>query len=327
VRIAIILFFILNFASCAKKPAEEREEAIDLAQTYLSDGKCKKAIDVLEGVGRDRSDGIYLQVLASAYACRAGFDERDFLSVEIQKIDSDPTDLMKSLTTFTLSPETEADSDDYADFKEALDILLNVDSAQPSQVRREAKYGVRRSGDMGTYALFLSLTQLGKFIHFYGNVNAAGAKGTGAASTNEQGATPSTCFIEYTQSDAITFLGLGGGSVCNDMAIDDGHPDMLFAPAATLVITKRRMCEGLMLITNIIDILNNMTLPSSSMGDLSQVTATVNTYKTAITTADPGLETLIETTSQATCETLVADPAEFDNLQYIYALLFESGLP
>lgn len=327
-RSALILSFLILFCSCAKKPAEEVDEAIDLALTYLSDGKCASAIDVLEDVGRDVDNAVYLQVLASAYACRAGFDERVFLAVDIPLIDSDSADLMKSLTLLTLSPESEADSDSYTDIKEALNILLDVDANQPSQAAREAKYGPRKAGDMGVYALFLSMTQLGKFLHFYGNVDSTGAKGTGAASTDEQGVTPSNCFVEYTEADALTFLGGGGGSVCNNMAADDGHPDMLFAPAGTLVITKRRMCEGLMLVTNIVDILNNLTLPTdSSMGQLASVTTTVNTAIAAVIAARPALEPLITTTSQDECESLVAAAGEFDNLQLIYAMIFEGGLP
>jgi hypothetical protein len=88
------------------------------------------------------------------------------------------------------------------------------------------------------------------------------------------------------------------------------------------------MCQGLVLVTNVIDILENMTLPtSSSYGDLVGLSTTVGAFKTSIIAADASLETLIETTSQTTCETLVADATEFGNLQYIYALLFEVGLP
>ena len=326
-RSALILSFLILFCSCAKKPAEEVDEAIDLALTYLSDGKCDKAIDVLEEVGRDLENAIYLQVLASAYACRAGFDERTFLADDIPKIDSTAANLMKSLTTMTLSPETVADSDEYTDLRTSLEILLYVDANPPSQAAREAKYGPRKAGDMGVQTLFLSLTQLGRFLHFYGNVDAAGIKGAGTASTDEQGVTPSNCFVEYTYASAVTALGLAAGT-CNDMSSDDGHPNMLFAPAATLTITKRKMCEGLMLVNNIVDILNNLTLPSdSSMGDLTNVTTTVNASKALIIAADPALQTLLDTTSQEDCETLVAAAGEFDNLQLIYAMLFEGGLP
>ena len=326
-RLAIILLLTLILTSCAKNPSEIVDEAIDVALTKLSDGDCDGAIDVLEDAERDTSNAIYLQVLASAYACRAGFDERDFLLNQITKIDSDPTNFMKSLTTLSLSDESEADSEAYLDLRESLEVLLYVDSDQPSQAAREVKYGVRKAGDMGVQALFLSLTQLGKFLHFYGNVDSLGAKGAGAVNTDEQGAIPSTCFVEYTQAQAVLALAAGIGGACNDLAVDDGHPNLLFTPAATLIVTKRRMCEGLTLLTNIIDILDNLTLPAdSSMGDLTSVSSTVNDYKATITTADPALATLISTTSQATCETLVETPAEFDRLQFIYALLFEKGL-
>jgi len=140
------LFFLL--CSCGKKTSEEVEEAIDLAQTYLSDNKCEKAIDVLESVGRDRSNANYLQVLASAYSCRAGYSDIVFLTTELVKINTAPAALMKSLTQLIFSPEIVADSVKYKALRESLDILLNVDSTQPSQVAREAK--CRRYGSSGT---------------------------------------------------------------------------------------------------------------------------------------------------------------------------------
>lgn len=326
-RLLLILFSLILFASCAKKPSDEVDEAIDIALTYLSSNKCAAAIDVLEDAGRDVENPIYLQVLASAYACRAGFNEIVFLSTEMTKIDSSAAGLMKSLTTFTLSADTEADSASYVDLREALDILLYVDTAQPSQLAREAIFGPRKAGDMGMQALFLSFTQLGKFLDFYGNVNALGVKGGGAANVDEQGATPSTCFIEYTEAQAILFLGGGGGGVCNNMASDDGHPDLSLA-APDLETTKRRMCEGLMLVTNIIDILSNISLPTSTtFANFATVATTVSTIKTTITGNYPQLATLLDTTSQTDCETLLDTPSELDNLQHLYALLFEAGLP
>ena len=326
-RSALILSLLILFYSCAKTPAEEVDAAIDQALTYLSDDKCTSAIDLLEGVGRDLDNPIYLEVLGSAYACRAGYNEIVFLSSEISKIDSSAANLMKSLTTLILSNEKAADSVKYLDLQEGIDVLLYVDSSQPSQVAREAKYGPRKAGDMGVQALLMALTQIGKFIDFYGNVNALGAKGAGLPSVDEQGAIASNCFLEYTEARSLVFLGAGGGGVCNDMATDNGHPDLSFA-APDLATTKKRMCQGLMLVTNIIDILGNITLPaSSSYGNLSSVATTVAALKTSITTADPALTTLVDTTSQADCETLIADASEFDNLQFIYALLFEAGLP
>jgi len=46
VRSIFLLFFILFFVSCSKTKPEELAEAIDLAQTYLSDSNCQDAIEV-----------------------------------------------------------------------------------------------------------------------------------------------------------------------------------------------------------------------------------------------------------------------------------------
>lgn len=325
-RFALILTLLLLFTSCAKKASDEVNEAIDIALTLLSSDKCEAAIDILEGVGRANNNPDYLQVLSSAYACRAGYSTVRFVANELEDIDTGAANLMKTLTLITTSDESEADSDSYVAMRDALDILLDSTGPQPSQTAREAKYGVRNAGDMGTLAALLSLTQLGKFLDFYGNVDAAGEKGLGAASVDEQTATPSTCFIEYTAADALLFLGAGGGGICNDMATDDGHPNLSLA-APDLTVTKSRMCEGLMLVTNILDILENITLPANSdLTELNDIFTSIGSMRTTIVTADPDLETLMTTTSRSECETIVADPTEFDNLQVIFALLFEAGL-
>jgi hypothetical protein len=323
-----ILFIFLTFTliSCAKTAPEKIDEAIDLALTYLTQEKCQKAIDVLEDVGPDTDNPVYLQVLASAYACRGGYNEITFLSTDIPAINSAAATFMKSLSKLTLSPETAADSDSYNDLLASMNTLLYVDDNQPSYAARVTKYGARKAGDMGVQTLFLGLAQLGKFINFYGNVDSSGTKGAGAANTDEQGATPSNCFLEYTEARSIAALGVLGGT-CDDMSSDNGHPNLSFAPAS-LTATKKKMCQGLVLVTNLIDILENITLPAnSSYGSITSLPTTVSAFKSSIIAADATLETLLETTSQTTCETLVAGATEFDNLQYIYALLFEVGLP
>ncbi len=297
-----------------------------MALTYLSSNKCDAAIDVLEGVGRDTSNPDYLQVLASAYACRAKFDTIKFLETQTLLIQGTDATLMKSLTLLALSRETSADSQTYSDVREALNILLNVDSEAPSQVRREGKYGAREAGDMGIQALLLSITQLGKYLHFYGNVNSAGSKGLGAANTDEQGSPASHCFVEYTDSGAIAFLGLGQTGICDNLATDDGHPDLSLA-AGSLTVTKRRMCEGLVLVTNIVDILTNISLPDDpAFAVFSSVTAVAETIKTRVS-ADPTLAAYIDITSQKECEELIANASDFGDFQQVYALIFEKGLP
>lgn len=326
-RYLLALCFLFTITSCAKKSSEKVEEAIDVALTYLSESKCDSAIDVLEEAGRDTTNAVYLQVLASAYACRAGYNEVRFLSQDVLKING--AMLFASLTTLSIAPEIEADSESYADLREALKVLLYVDVNQPSQAAKTSKFGPRKAGDLGVQALFLTLNQLGKFIHLFGNVGLVGTvvtKGAGAASVDEQTAQASKCFVEYTSTAALLLISNNEGGACKNTSFF-GHPDLSLAPAS-LSNTKRRMCEGLMLVTNIMDLLNNITLPANpSMGSIGSITALVNTLKSQITAINPAYGTLINTTSQATCEGLATTASGFDNLQDVFAVVFEKGLP
>lgn len=304
------------------KKEEEIDQAIDQMQTYLTSGNCQKAIDMAEDIGRQNDNPLFIQVHASAYMCRAGFSELTFIDFDIDRIDSTPDGFMASLTTFTSSTDTTADSAKYNDLKEALDILLNLNpSAQPSQAARNVAFGPRKAGDIALQALIVSLGQLGKYLKVYGNVDAVGAKG--------QGSNVNECFVEYTFNLAQLYLdGTTNGGACDDIGVDLGHPGLDFAPAASLAITKRRMCEGLMLVTNILNIVNEVDLSSNeSLEELTEIVQTLNDYRDFVTTTSPALGTLLSTTSQTTCESLIADSTQFNNMQFIFALLFEKGLP
>ena len=326
----LALSFLVILASCSQSPEEEVATAIDVAQTHLSKYECQDAIDLLEEVGRQNDDGIYLQVLASAYACRANFNELSFIQDDIPTLDTSSSGLFKSLSIMSKSYEASADSDHYKDLELAMNILLQADGGtQPSQANRNTKYGSRRAGDMGLQNLYMGFIQFGKFLNFYGNVDANGDKGLGPINTDEQGAVGSTCFVTYNYAPAIAYLQAGSnpGGVCNDPGgADNGHPNLSFI-AADLTRTKKRMCEGLVLITNMIDVLNNISLTSNTtLAALQSIKTTINDYKTLAVTVDPTLATLMDTTSQSVCESLVAAQPEFERLQVIYAALFETGL-
>lgn len=318
-RSNFILVLLILFYSCAKKPAEEVEEAIDQAQTLLTSRDCQKAIDILEDVGRQNSHAVYLRILASAYACHAGYSVINFIEEDIESIDvTDAASLFPSLSILRNSTETEADSFSYENMRVALNIILHSTGNEPSHLDRVAKFGPRKAGELSMSALLMSFAQLGKFLHYYGNVGATGNKGGGSGT--------STCFVKYTDPQATAALGGGATGVCDNIAVDDGHPDLSLA-VADLPDTKRRMCEGLMLVTNIIDILDTMTLPDSdSLGDISGVADIVNEFKDTIA-SNANLATLINTTSQEACEALVDDNTQFGYLQQVYVALFEVGLP
>lgn len=328
-RFLIILSLIFLLLSCAKAPGEKVAEAIDVAQSFLSKGDCEGAYKVLTEVGHQSSDANYLQVLASVYGCRASYSDLIIIdALENAGIDTTAAGLMKSLAVLSSSKvEKRADSTSYVAMRNGLNILLNDDGiTQPSQSERNAKFGSRKAGDLGMQVLLMSIAQMGKFLNFYGNVNTTGVKGGGAANTDEQTSPVSTCFLSYT-GNASTFIDLGTnlGGACRSTA-RVSHPNLSTA-AADLPVTKRRLCEGLTLLTNIIDVISNIPLSSnSSFAALDDVKELVADFKDTATGVDPSLSTLLETTSQKKCEEIVTSSAEFDRLQYIYALIFETGL-
>ncbi|HXH74919.1 MAG TPA: hypothetical protein VNJ08_08140 [Bacteriovoracaceae bacterium] len=317
-RSITIIFLLCLLASCSKKKPEEVADAIDVAQTYLSESKCTKAISLLEGVGRQNDDAIYLQVLASAYACRAGFSEINFLTSDVTTIDTSPsTDLMKSISILSTSNETATDSASYTDMQSALNVLLHADGGvQPSQLTREGAFGVRKAGDMGFQILFLTIGQLGKFLNQFGDVNTLGKKGAGTTSTN-------TCFLDYSYVQAQTARGTLPAATNACLSNTAGHDDLDLGTVAG----KRHACEGLMLITNLIDVLNNIDLSGSdTLSKLTGIASIANAFKSAAITAEPNVQTLLETTLQSSCVTLLDTPAEVDYMQLIYVMIFEAGL-
>ncbi|MGE3611528.1 MAG: hypothetical protein AB7I27_18195 [Bacteriovoracaceae bacterium] len=312
-----IVLLSLILLGCAKTPEEKVNEAIDVAQTYLSSNECQKAIDLLEEVGRQTDDPIYLQVLASAYACRADYEEISFIVSDVTTISSSNPGFLKSLTKMTMAQETAADSDEYTDILTALNLLLdtNSSSTQPSHSARVNLFGKRKAQDMDVQILLLSIAQLGKFLHYYGNVNSSGVKGGGSAGN--------TCFLSYTDATAQSLVQLGTTGACTGTT--NGHTDLAYG--ANLTKAKRRMCEALILVTNIIDILNGLDLSSNSnLSSLESVSTTINTIKTSVVTTYPSLATLLDTTSQSTCETLMSNATQFNNMEILFALIFEVGL-
>lgn len=309
-RNLFILLTILFLSSCAPKPEEKVAEAIDRALSHLSHGECDEAISVLQDSDSDGNDPVYIQVLASAYACKADFDEIKFVSDDLSAIDtSTAPKIFKSISIMSLSTDTAADTAGYANIKKAINTILNS-TTTVGQVARTTKFGTRKSGDMGVQALILNIVNFGKFLHYYGNVDTNGVKGGGSASNS--------CFLNYNdpRAQAITGVGTGACTVDNDGSIDLDQ---------TTAAGKRRICEGVMLLTNAIDILDNIDLSgSSTLSKLEDVSTQVNTYKTAATAA--GLGTIINMTSQATCETFLNTPANLLDMEYFYALVLETGL-
>lgn len=319
-RYLILIVSLFVFISCTKSEEEKTRKVIDQAQAFLTTNKCQEAINVLEAAGIDSSDPYYLQVYASSYACRSGFGEIKFFADDIPLIDaSDSQSFFSSLTQLSTSSETSADSNSYTDLLRGINIIINAGGgSSPSQVARTSMYGQRKAGDMGTQALYMLVAQLGKYLHLYGNVNSSGVKGGGSAG--------SQCFVAYDDPVAIAALGvLPAANACDPG--DAGHPALSLA-SSDLTRTKKRMCEGLMIVTNLSDILKNIILPDNdSIGDLTDIQFLVDQYVDDFaSSADSDYVSLIGMTKQSDCETFVTPSAKFAKLQQMFVALFEANL-
>jgi hypothetical protein len=297
---SFILIFTL-LVSCGNSPEEETTQAIDQALTLLSNYKCADAIKLLEDLKDQDKNPVWFKTLASAYACKAGFNMVKFIDDDLSKIDD--TKLFQSLSTLSYSDETSVDSANYLAMKHALDILGRSDFKQAT---RTADFGQRHGEDMGVQVLIYSIMQLGKYLNWYGNVDATGKKGAGT-NTN-------TCYLNYTYANAVAIVGTYPATNACQSTVD-GSPDL----EAKRIL---RMCEGITLITNIYDVLNTIDLSSSNtLSSLEDIVTEINNYRTAANAAGVGY--LLDVTSPSACQTLLANASDMNNAELLFALVLD----
>ncbi len=305
----VILIFVF---SCGKKDSQLTLEAIDVALTHLSKEECDEALKVLLKLKGQQENPVYLQVLASAYACKADYNEINFIEDDLTTLTTtSAVTIMTSLTKMTKSSQTEVDSDDYVSILNGINTLLGATYGTPGQLARNQKFGTRRSSYLGIQALLLQLVNLGKFLHFYGNVNNTGSKG--------QGTNSNTCFLNYSHLDATNLINNGLGGVCN--TTNDGHPDLDLSSTDG----KRRVCEGIVLVANIVDIIDNLELGNNSeLKILEDFSEEINLFLDIA--EQDGLGQFVTMTSQSDCETALNTPSNLNDIQTYFVLIFEKGL-
>lgn len=315
----VMLAMLCGAVACSASKEETVVDAIDTALYHLSQNspQCQKAIDALEDVSGQDSNPRYVQTLASAYACRGGFSELTFFD-EIDTIDS--SNFLASLAQLSSSAQNEADSDDFTDLQTAIDLILySGNRTSPSALSTISTFGTRHGTNLNLQAAYMIIVQLGRYIRWYGNTDAAGVKGGGA-----QG---NTCFFDYDSTGAPTPLSIatshGGGNACTGAGQGSASLDY---GGVTAALAQTRMCHGIILVNNLLDILENTTLSNNdALGDIREIYDDIQPYITAAAILDPGMPDLIETLAQVDCETIAAGS---DRTPQLYlASLFEGGLP
>lgn len=311
----LLLFFILG---CGASVEEKTSEAVLSANILLSQGKCQEAIDVLEENGRINDNAVYLQTLASAYACLSGYREPKFFVTDLP-LTASPSPLGGTAKYSTATNMAMSADSRYLNMQKAIEILLYAGGLptgqNPTAVARIAKFTEGEGLDIHTQLLFMILEQLGRFYRYYGNSSSSGVKATG---TNGN-----LCFVNYENvaldvgTDLSTSLALGATGACNTIGF--GHADL--GTVGSLNIS--RMCKGVILVNNLLDILPKV-LGSSTSTDftvISTLQTTITTLKTALATASTGSGNISSVTSQFVCE--AQNALNDDYIQIYYALIFE----
>ena len=169
-----ILFSVAIIYGCSASSETVVNEAIQSANILLTNRQCDEAVELLEGVGRQNENSLYLQVLASAYACRAGFSEPSLVANDLVKI-GNPSEFGGFTRFGTSSQMYTYDTDEYLELQTAIDILLyagNLRTTQnPTSARRLVKLGRSNVGDIDTQLLYMIMAQLGMYLYHYGHTD------------------------------------------------------------------------------------------------------------------------------------------------------------
>lgn len=277
-----LFLFLLLITSCGSSKEDKVESAIDQALTHLSSNKCDDALKILKE-GEDLENPVYLQVLSSAYACKAGVDVVEVIT-ELE--DFNATKVLNELSTKKFAKATNLDS--YHFLNKSLEVIFNS-TAQTSQAAREEAFGTRKGQDLGMQALLYSIVEVSKFVNYFGNTE-TGQKGDGQGNNR--------CFLDYSDN-LVLFNLLPATNSC--VSTTDGH--------SLLDLTKKQgrayACQGVLLINNALDTLESIKFGNSEeLKALKEISQKISSLRDFIITVDPSLESLFTIRDLEACLSL-----------------------
>jgi hypothetical protein len=314
-KIIPFILLLTLMVSCAKTDEQLCQSAKDETKYLLTKNQCSKALSTIQG-SCDNDDAQYIALVSSSQACSSGYSELDLFATDISSINS--ASLISSLASLSTSNETQADSDNYVALQTAIQTILTSTSGNPSASQRITTFGQEQGTNLNFQLLFMLVVQTGKYFNHYGDADATGTKGAGGSNT---------CIYSYTNADAVNWIntdpaGVGAGS-CVAATGSEGSAD-LEAPVAAAEITTR-LCEGIILFNNLMDVLGNVDLSDTVYGDLSNITTVINGLYTAAITAESAnygssvVNTVRSIRSQSDCESLTQA-----QIEKYFAIFFES---
>lgn len=317
------LLLLALVTSCGKKPEDEVESKLISAEILLSTSECQEAIDFLEGMGRQNKNARYLKLLASSYACRAGYSTIKFFADDIALTGAPAP--MGGLSRYSTSQVTFTSplEDDlkFKDLQTAIDILLYAGgiatTTEPTSVVRATNFSASDASDINAQMAYMMLVQLGRIFKVYANTNLAGVKGTGLASN--------VCFSDYSTIDPVADAALhlvitNQAGACK--VKNSPHPQ-LDSALVTPARRRARLCQGIVTLNGILDVLPAIIVAAGGgkLGDISAVTGQISAGKTALITAYPAIGPVLTVLSQSNCET--SPSINIDAIEAYYAAIFE----
>lgn len=321
IKITFLIAVLLLSFSCGKDKEQEVKDAILSANIYLSTKQCQPAIDLLESMGRQNQNARYLKTLSSAYACRAGYSTVSFFGDDIKKTVT-PSPL-GGVTTYNTSVTTSTapltDDLNFRDLQTAIDILLYAGgiptTSEPTSVLRDRYFNANQAGDINTQLVFMMLVQTGKFMKVYADADATGTKGGGSAGNN--------CFTDYSNL-TVGLVQAALAAQQGACTVATSSHSQLKSSNLTVAERRKRLCEGVVLINGVLDILPSVvaSVGGSELNGISGLTTDIETGKTALRTAFPAIGSILTVLSQKNCET---DPAiTTETIESYYAVIVEA---
>lgn len=300
-KLTILISFVFLLNSCGQSDEEKVKNAIETANHLLSLRKCDEALRELEGVGQQNTNSRWIIAYASAHACNGNFSEPNFFANELPKLGTNVSQdaLFGLLTTFASASDTPF-STQYSALQRALEVLMYAGgSSTSSHAQRLTKFTASEVSNMEVFALYLNLTQLARYLDYYGAPSAAGVKGN--------------CIATYTDGTAITAIDVVNTDACNS-GTNTGHPDIETGVPAT---RHARLCHGLVLFNNFIDLISNISFTGGNTGTLSTLSTT---FGTVCTTAFGAGAAVCTTKDQAACEANITNT----NIERYFASIIET---
>jgi len=309
----IFLSLLVGLSSCGKTDEEKLKIKYNQIELALNNRDCTEAQKVLTTITGQELIPKYIKLKSVITACFGGFDLLGFFLNEIPTLASSSGSLLGSLTQFSYSNMTSPTDSNYLKIKSAINTLMYAGGVtSSSNANRSAVFGKAQADQLDINLLYLTLVQMGKFFQYYGEVdnnlptNPAPTlyKGTALGST-------SNCILTYTTA-ATALLPPLGTNLCNIGVTSPGSADL--PDIALNPLTKTRLCEGIILFNNFIDLVANIDLVGSNVlsGLATNFTSLCSTA--GITTCD--------IRDQAVCEAT----ADLE-IESFYAVLLEEQLP